>query len=535
MNKDECKLDFARRSEEQNKNDIPYIYYKDRNNNINEKQLCVKTIKLWAKTKDISKSEQDTIGCQTEICMFTKFIKRDAESMRYSYACPAYVSMENIVAAQNPKNKKPRVCGVFCIEKFCHGSLIDFTCFFMGFIAPNNIGIKLASVIPAGSDIYNGKVKSDHALVQQRFLTTNFSAALAHASRLQSNDNSYEEQMEKHEEVDVISGKTIHQTLPEPQRNNPTIWIYVYGKDIPTESKQDKKIFGTFNLETEVMKRLTVLCAVHNGTQSGKQDIDQQLIRELPIYGKRDMEIARMCMHFLIAATAYDDVLSTWYISTESQVLAVYLKMLIDVDDKLLTLRNNGISLSDINADDTINIWNNLDSYICDIQEYRMGKVAASAKTYLSGIQNRRQVDDRTTGKDELQIALDLVQRCRRYLADNLNLVIDEETFEDPDDETPIDDTAEPDQDDEANINDTEDIPVDDNTDDIDESESEDEDSEQSSEEKSIPVFGLDTNAIKRRIMENAQKIQKEKELREINTEDNYDDEDEAFNISDWL
>lgn len=149
-------------------------------------------------------------------------------------------------------------------------------------------------------------------------------------------------------------------------KDEPSVHIYVCNWDPPFGN--DRAFMKTRNLMQDVITRVKTLVNVHLGARfQDKTPVDYQLT-SLPINSKDCYKRDRMCKHFLLIAFCVPDELRDWYLNAESVALMNNLSKLMDVDDKILTLKNNEIQI----AKEKFEVWEDFKDVLCRVERDRM-------------------------------------------------------------------------------------------------------------------------------------------------------------------
>lgn len=400
---------------------------------------CKNVLRDWVRhCRSQNKYDVDTfkkLSSMTKVCFYNRIVDSADDCMNHH--CDSYISAESRMTADEYGGDV--IFAVFCIEEIRdrRNNSIAFErvrIYFMGFIKADSPAIALGPVAEIGSIIYNCELKNDHTRVQQRFLTFDVDRIVSEnvaESTLDDigisniNLSNKEPDIQTVEIVDVDTSKGNDESDIQTVRNNPTVWIYIYHNDNPSRNNSDVNFIAKMDLESSVRKRLDMLSNTHMGAFTQDHDTTSLQLKMMPISNRTHMIRDRMCMHFLLAAMSMDDELLDWYIDAETKVLENNLKMLADIEDKILTLRNNDIDVKELIKSKKIDIWNSYNSVLCWIHRTNMVKAAEEAKKHVISMAKKhkkrlnKKNDIQKDGYDDRpdELILELIQNCRLIAA----------------------------------------------------------------------------------------------------------------------
>lgn len=120
-------------------------------------------------------------------------------------------------------------------------------------------------------------------------------------------------------------------------RTEPLIWVYIYHFDTPCQNDID--FLSYFDIVEQSKARLVTLGKITTG-EWGK---DIQILNH-PLKSRADWLRDRFTIHFLILSLAKEEYRKhiQWFIYAESIMVRNNLSLITLIDDKLLTMKNNG-------------------------------------------------------------------------------------------------------------------------------------------------------------------------------------------------
>lgn len=317
------------------------------------------------------------------------------------------------------------------------------TLYLLGFIMPDSPVLTMGTIIKAGTrNIYEKNFLTDTILFKSTRLTLDVIGLLRCIKRSKTSLDdamsllSFGQDENANKKKKDKKPEDSYEDLFKTNRLLPSMYIYVYNWDPPKQaSKDDNYVMANIDFEQEVLHRLKTLVDVEKETSYGNSTRQEYQLSQLPISNKTQRARDRICMHFLIPviATCSDQVIE-WYIRAESILLENNLTSLLDMDDRILTLKENGFDLKSIMKKGTITWMDSFESHLCSVQEQRIRLAIRYAKEYVRKCQKkcRRLMDEESEQTKEtmkasdeledLQKGFELIEKCKKYIDETVEI-----------------------------------------------------------------------------------------------------------------
>lgn len=467
-------------------NRIPFLTCRNHDRRISHNELCTENIRrsnvndkchhlynVWIKGwldsqfKDNTKARKKYVLkhgksiCNMRYIFFERMIDTDRD--RLDIPCACYVDQIQLVRAYGdsvvaifcleygtkakqeeanyPEEKKQKIEDVDQDYPLACSTWIIPQLYFLGFLQPDSTIVTLGTTIPPGTKGVHGcMIESESLLIQSEYLSFDLNKLLKDDKECNTSLGIGVNSMT------LADPNECKPLIPAPSRNFPSIWIYIYYWDPPKNTETDIYVMDNINFDEEVMHRVKTLVDIEKEMKVGGLTREQYQQSQLPINNKTQMTRDRLCMHFLVTSISMaSPQLIDWYIRAESIALENNLRSLKDMDDRLLTLKENHFDIVNVTKKGEINILNSFESYLCNIQEKRMRTAVKYARPHITAMIDNEKITPSEDDIDEtshikanpMQATLDLAQKCLNYIRDNANFndVSNQTDSDDDDDE----------------------------------------------------------------------------------------------------